>query len=526
MKIAQAIVCAVLATVIASTTLMAQNVGVATDTPDAPFHVKSSGQVLTPGGLVLFGNRVEAYMELDFNRVQSLFGVGETPLTLLLQPDGGDIGIGVTTAMSHVHIGGTADQILTLHKTVGGAGKVGFDLLRHNEFSGTDWRIINDGGKLKFFDGIDNFQTTGDLNMIISQGGNVGLGTDIPASHLHVSGTTDQILTMHRTTAGSGMAGIDMLRSSEFSGTDWRIVNDGGKLRFYDNIDNFDTDGDLNMTLTNSGNLGIGIDAPNAALHVLSTTSISETGNGSFQVGSPTGNHLRFDNNEILARNNDSPSLLYLQFWSGNLSLCYDDDGRVGIGNTAPQAKVHITDGGDANLSSGGELILGATNSLNLVMDGNEILARNNGAESPLFLQITAGDVLMVPNEAGQVGIGVTSSANMPSSTYLLAVDGSIIAEEVRVELSGSWPDYVFEEHYALPSLQELEENIQSLGHLPGVPSASVIEEEGFDLGGMQRVMLEKIEELTLYVIDLNKEVVALRDKNAKLEARIEKQEN
>ena len=86
-------------------------------------------------------------MELDFNRIQSLFGVNATPLTLLLQPDGGDIGIGVSTAMSHLHIGGATDQILTLQKNVGGAGKVGFDLLRANEFSGTDWRMINDGGR-------------------------------------------------------------------------------------------------------------------------------------------------------------------------------------------------------------------------------------------------------------------------------------------------------------------------------------------------------------------------------------------
>ncbi len=516
----QTILAAAIIAIIA-TTSVAQNVGVATDIPDAPLHVYSSGQVLTPGGLVLFGNRSEAYMELDFNRVQSLFGVDETPLTLLLQPDGGDIGIGVSMPLSHVHIAGSTDQILTLHKTVSGSSKVGIDLLRGNEFSATDWRIINDGGKLNFFDGTDNFQSAGDLNMTITQSGNLGLGTNAPASHLHVSGTTDQILTMHRTTAGSGMAGIDMLRSSEFSGTDWRIVNDGGKLRFYDNIDNFDTDGDLNMTITSSGNVGIGIDGPNAPLHVVGTELVNETGDGYFQVGSPTGTHLRFDNNEILARNGDNQSTLFLQYWSGNLALVNDDAGRVGIGTSNPLAKVHITDGTDVNLTGGGELVLGATNTINLAMDGNEIQARNNGAASALYLQAGAGDVLMVANELGQVGIGITSSANMPASTYLLAVDGSIIAEEVRVELSGNWPDYVFTDNYTLTPLEQLEKQIQSLGHLPGIPSASVLEDEGIDLGGMNRALLEKIEELTLYMIDLNKEVKELRRKNAALEARM-----
>lgn len=523
MKTALRFLCAVLITAITSPMLSAQNVGVATDTPDAPFHVKSSGQVLTPGGLVLFGNRSEAHMELDFNRVQSFFGVNATPLTLLLQPDGGNVGIGVSTAVSHLHIGGTTDQILSLQKTTSGAGIVGIDLLRANEFSATDWRLINDGGVLKIFDGIDNFQTTGDLNMVITQSGNVGMGVLSPTSHLHVAGTTDQILSLHRTTSGAGKVGIDLLRDNEFSATDWRIINDGGVFKIYDGIDNFQTTGDLNMVITQSGNVGIGLTDPHARLQVQSTEYVSETGDGHFQVGSPTSTHLRFDNNEILARSGDNPSLLYLQYWSGNLSLCSSNDGRVGIGTTSPQAKVQITDGGDASLSAGGELVLGNTNTINLAMDGNEILARNNGAESPLFLQVTAGDVLMVPNEAGQVGIGITSSLNMPASAYLLAVDGGIIAEEVRVELSGSWPDYVFKDDYQLRPLSQLERDIQALGHLPGLPAASVVEEEGIDLGDTQRMMLEKIEELTLYVIDLDKEVTELRKKNADLEARIDK---
>ncbi len=99
----------------------------------------------------------------------------------------------------------------------------------------------------------------------------------------------------------------------------------------------------------------------------------------------------------------------------------------------------------------------------------------------------------------------------MPSDDYLLAVDGKIISEEVRVELSGSWPDYVFDEDYALLSLEQLEQHIETVGHLPGIPSANTVETEGILLGDMQRVMVEKIEELTLYVIDLQKQIEELK---------------
>jgi hypothetical protein len=241
------------------------------------------------------------------------------------------------------------------------------------------------------------------------------------------------------------------------------------------------------------------------------TEDINETGDGYFQVGNGTGLHVRHDNNEILARNGDSPSSLYLQYWSGNLLACFNDNGRVGIGTSVPSGKLHVTDGADASLGGGGELVLGATNTQNLAFDGNEILARNNGQRSPLFMQVSGGDVMLIPNESGQVGIGITDTANLPSPEYLLAVDGRIISEEVRVELSGSWPDYVFEDDYALMPLLQLEETIDAQGHLPGIPSATSVEADGLLLGDMQRAMMEKIEELTLYVIDLQKQIEELK---------------
>jgi hypothetical protein len=94
---------------------------------------------------------------------------------------------------------------------------------------------------------------------------------------------------------------------------------------------------------------------------------------------------------------------------------------------------------------------------------------------------------------------------------YKLAVGGKAIAEEVVIKLQTSWPDYVFEKNYKLPPLLEVERYIREHKHLPGVPSAEEVQDQGLSVGEMNAVLLKKVEELTLYVIELKKEVEALK---------------
>ncbi len=93
---------------------------------------------------------------------------------------------------------------------------------------------------------------------------------------------------------------------------------------------------------------------------------------------------------------------------------------------------------------------------------------------------------------------------------YMLSVDGKIISTEVKVKNRGQWPDYVFKDDYKKMNLDELEAYIQQHHHLPDVITAEVEEKEGHELGAMDAVLLKKIEELTLYVIELNKRNNAL----------------
>ncbi len=95
----------------------------------------------------------------------------------------------------------------------------------------------------------------------------------------------------------------------------------------------------------------------------------------------------------------------------------------------------------------------------------------------------------------------VTINTNDPGNFHL-AVNGQIGATEITVE-PGLWPDYVFEKNYTLTPLRELKEYIDEHKHLPGIPTSQQLERTGQSVGAIQRNLLEKIEELTLYVIEL-----------------------
>ncbi|WP_316810307.1 hypothetical protein [Pedobacter heparinus] len=101
---------------------------------------------------------------------------------------------------------------------------------------------------------------------------------------------------------------------------------------------------------------------------------------------------------------------------------------------------------------------------------------------------------------AGKVGIGTTTP------TEKLSVNGKIRAHEIKVE-TANWPDYVFTKDYQLLSLQQTEQHIKEKGHLPGIPSAAEAKSNGIDLGEMNAKLLQKIEELTLHLIEQNKKI-------------------
>lgn len=146
---------------------------------------------------------------------------------------------------------------------------------------------------------------------------------------------------------------------------------------------------------------------------------------------------------------------------------------------------------------------------------GNKLIIDNVGETYNAFIWgDMANDQLKFHAKVGisNSGLGNDTFGNFPTtaagvnvSNYNLFVKGGILTEEVRVTLATQWADYVFDKNYKLMNLTDVEDFISNKGHLPNVPSAKEVKENGIELGEMAKIQQEKIEELTLYVIEQNK---------------------
>ena len=114
--------------------------------------------------------------------------------------------------------------------------------------------------------------------------------------------------------------------------------------------------------------------------------------------------------------------------------------------------------------------------------------------------------------------VGSTTGLTLPTG-YKMAVGGGIITEKVRVATSGStfWADFVFDKTYKLRSLNEVAQFIKLNKHLPDVPSTLEVNQEGIDLAQTQAILLQKVEELTLYIIEQNRKIENLNRKVKRL---------
>ena len=297
------------------------------------------------------------------------------------------------------------------------------------------------------------------------------------------------------------------------------------------------------------GTMAIGTTTPDAELTVSGTDEVLTLEGTNpyiqFENAGIDKGYLRSTGDDILLSTNIFNTTGVLAFATKSIERMYiHPDGEVTINNFLPYVGYKLGVNGDVHISS--HLTIGTTiadASAQLTMSGTDdvmvidgtapyITMKDAGTEVG-FLQASGNDLKIgtftlndngrlifrtngfdrgMVDQNGNFLIGNPNSVTAATG-FKLSVDGKVMCEELRVEMS-PWADYVFDDNYQLMSFDELEAFIAANNHLPGIPSATIIESEGLDVGNMQAKMMEKIEELTLHIIQLNNRIEELESVN------------
>lgn len=206
--------------------------------------------------------------------------------------------------------------------------------------------------------------------------------------------------------------------------------------------------------------------------------------------------------------------------------------GNVGIGTSAPAYNLDMSSGANTTLKIGSSVSTGYSD---LIFKGSlnswKISKSPSGTGGPSATGILAftcntglygGDrpVMTLRLNGGyapQVLIYGQGGASFLGGNTLLGVDGKIGAREVVVTLANPFPDYVFKPGYKLLSLSETEKYIAVNSRLPEMPSAEQVEKDGLEVAKTTALLVQKIEELTLYMIEMNKKIKKIENENEKL---------
>lgn len=208
----------------------------------------------------------------------------------------------------------------------------------------------------------------------------------------------------------------------------------------------------------------------------------------------------------------------------------------IAIGNpTAPGARLELFSvlcaGCGSNWALPNDFVVKtrAMRNLEFLMGNNNSADPNTDTSTPNSAGITrvkftdaVHNNTLVINNMGKVTVGTDQYDNDPN--YIFYVRKGIKAEQIKVEnpAANGWADYVFKKDYKLRTLEEVEKHIEEKGHLPNIPSTSEVEKDGINLGEMDAKLLEKIEELTLYSIEQNKQIKRLQEENKALRSQSE----
>ncbi|MBG9374962.1 hypothetical protein I5907_01845 [Panacibacter sp. DH6] len=357
--------------------------------------------------------------------------------------------------------------------------------------------------------------------------GNLGLGVQTAAAKLDVVGTVK---------ITDGTQGVGKVLTSDANGVaSWQIPTGGGgisgtgtagNLAFWTGTTSLGTNANLFWNNTN-GRLGIGTATPVNKLDVSGTGGIrvSTTNPGSGTAdwiagnyGATTGDRVVMGNllgKATIGAHNNALSAwapLIINQGGGNVAIgTANANGQFQLSNSLINRKIVLYETANNDNQFFG---FGAnTSTLRYQVDATTTDHVFYAASSS-----TVSNELMRVKGNGNVTIGVAA----PATGYKLTVAGKIICTELKVQLQ-PFPDYVFEKNYRLRSLKEVENHIIAYKRLPGMPSAKEVESGGMNVGEMEGKVVEKVEELTLYIIQQQKQIEASQKEVEVLQKLIEK---
>ena len=516
-----------------------QNVGIGTSTPNASAQLdvtSTSKGLLVPrmttaqrtaiaspaNGLMVYDTNLNAFYFYNGSTWAAVNNSGggsdnwATSGNNIYNSNTGNVGIGSATGIkeklsvkgnlfvTHTNgndlVNGGNKAVLNLHGANTGSGVINF-LKPDTSVAAT----IYYGNILSQF----VLQNGGNSNQLfLRSNGNVGINTGSPSQKLDVDGNIrsrdDLVVDSNVTIKGKA----EVTGRIEAGG----VIETTGGLSAIQGAGLYVTGTSLmegnvtassNFTSNGTGSFGGNINS-NSSMSITDAAAIlSLKSNASTEKG-----FVQLSGDDLRVGTFSSNTLGKFQVRTGGAdNLTVASNGNVGIGTEAPQSKLHVT--GRGLFRGTGEVVaIDGTSNPNIGFYYNTVF-RSFISQTPTNLVIGVnGAGLQL--DATQIAIGAVVPA---ASGYRLTVSGKVICEELKVQLQGAWPDYVFQKKYNLMPMSELRDFINTNNHLPNIPAAAAMEKEGMEVGEMQRKMMEKIEELTLYVLELEEKVNALSKK-------------
>ncbi|WP_299161127.1 hypothetical protein [uncultured Tenacibaculum sp.] len=349
--------------------------------------------------------------------------------------------------------------------------------------------------------------------------GNVGVGVQNPKAKLHVA---NNITGQGDSKANMSENSILTLKPHATNSTNMQFaqVNNGNGMGIQ--VTNSSNTANWDIALNPyGGNIGIGTAKPetNSILHIKDLTKSSkitiETADDKEALINFSGQTSEFSLGYV--RSDGSFRFVLGDQLNSNERMRIDSKGKVGIGTTTPSEKLEVYN----SVTTPGVISLRSSRNDASYVDVGRVVAKQGttevsrigmpraGGTNTGFLTFWTKESNSSPlkesmriNEKGNVGIGTTDTKG-----FKLGVNGKIATTEVKVATYANWSDFVFEKEYKLPTLTQVENHIKEKGHLKDIPSAAEVKKEGFFLGEMDAKLLQKIEELTLYTIQQEKQL-------------------